>query len=157
MYPIIGTLHLTIGTEWPKEKYHVIIVVENTSLPIARILMTRTKLKRPRRSAQLVELVVDAAMSVVADAKVTTRSGATIKRMGIEMITKMLLKIGSMLGCAIAVVRSVDGMTLIFLDFMPLGGMILEPFPCLMNIIIGNCHRKLLVLQLKLEPLKEAE
>ena len=103
MFPIIGTLHLNIGTECPKERSHVIIVVENTTLPIARILVTRPKLKRPRRSAQLVGLVVDAAMDAVADAKVNARSGATIKRMGIEMITKMVFKRGSMLGCDIAV------------------------------------------------------
>ena len=135
----------------------MIIVVENTTLPIYRILVTRSKLKRPMRSAQLVGLVVDAEMDVVADAKVTVRSGSTIKRMGIEMITKMVFKRGSILGCAITVVRSVDEMTPILLDFMLIGGVILEPFTCLLTIIIGNCHGKLLVSQLELEPLKEAE
>ena len=73
------------------------------------------------------------------------------------MITKIVFKRGSILGCAITVVRSVDEMTPILLDFMLIGGVILEPFTCLLTIIIGNCHGKLLVSQLELEPLKEAE
>ena len=135
--------------------------MENTTLQISRILVTRPKLRMPRRSAQFLGEVVDkmvgSAVDAVADAKVTTRSGATIKRMGIEMITKIVFKRGSILGCAITVVRSVDEMTPILLDFMLIGGVILEPFTCLLTIIIGNCHGKLLVSQLELEPLKEAE
>ena len=44
-------------------------------------------------------------MDVVTDAKATARSGerAMLIWMGIEMITKMVFKRGSMLGCDIAV------------------------------------------------------
>ena len=94
-------------------------------------------------------MVVDA----VADAKVTARSGATIRRMGIEMIMETVFKIRAMLGYAITVVRIVDVMTPILLDFMLLGSVILSLLPCLMNIIIGNCQGRLLVSQLALEPL----
>ena len=78
-FPIIGTFHITTGTAWPKENSHVIIVAENTTLQIAPILVTRPNLISPRRSAQLVGVVVntvvDASLDVVADAKVTARSG----------------------------------------------------------------------------------
>ena len=62
-----------------------------------------------------------------------------------------------MLGCDIAVVRSVDGMTPILMYFMPFGSVILEILPCLLTIIIGNCQGRLVVLQLSLEPLMEVE
>ena len=66
------------------------------------------------------DAAVDAAVDEVADANVTTRSGATIRGMGIERIMEMLFKRGAMFGCAISVVNSVDGMPPILLDFMPL-------------------------------------
>ena len=50
--------------------------VKNTTLQIARILMTRTRSRNPKRSAQLVGSVVDVVVGTVANAKVTTRSGA---------------------------------------------------------------------------------
>ena len=68
-----------------------------------------------------------------------------------------MLKIGAMFRCDIAIVRSVDGMTHILLDFMPLGIVILELFPCLLTMIIGNCMGRLLASQHALEPLKELE
>ena len=55
-------------------------------------------------------------VDVVTDAKVTAESGATIRRVGIEIIMEMVLKIGSMIVCDIAVVRSLDGLTPILLD-----------------------------------------
>ena len=87
MFPIIGTFHLTIGTEWSKVKACVIIVVENTYLHISRILVTGPKLIRSRKSAHLIGVVVDAEVDMkvvlVADAKVTAISGETIRGMGI--------------------------------------------------------------------------
>ena len=56
---------------------------ENNMLQIDRILVTRPILRRPRRSAQLVGEVVNAAVDAVADAKVATRSGEMITRTGI--------------------------------------------------------------------------
>ena len=47
-----------------------------------------------------------------------------------------------MLGCAIDVIRSVDGMKPILMDFMLLGSVILALFPCLLTIIIGNVREK---------------
>ena len=102
MFPIIGTSHLTIGTEWPKEKAHVIIVADNTTPQIDRILATRQKLRSPRSSAHLVGVVVDAMVDAavdatvyaVADANVTLRGGATIRGMGIEIILEMVFKRG---------------------------------------------------------------
>ena len=73
-----------------KGKPHVIIVVENTNLQIARIPLTRPKLRRPRRSAQLVgvvmESIVETAVDVVADAKLIAINGSTIRWMRVEMI-----------------------------------------------------------------------
>ena len=66
------------------------------------------------------------------------------------MNMEMVFKRGSVIGCAISVVRSVDEMTLILLDFMLLGSVILALFPCLITMIIGNCQGKLLMLQLAL-------
>ena len=68
---------------WPRVKVHLIIVVANTTLQIACILVTRPRSRSPR-SAQLVGAVVDA----VGGAKVTKISGTKemIIRMGIEMI-----------------------------------------------------------------------
>ena len=64
--------------------------MDNTTLHISHILVTRPKLGRPLRSTQLVEVMVDTMMDttvdVVVGAKVTTRSGETILGMGIEMI-----------------------------------------------------------------------
>ena len=105
----------------------------------------------------MVDAEVDVAVDAVADAKVTARSGETIRSMGIEMIMEMVFKIWAMIGCAIFVVKGVDGMPPILLDFMPLGSVILAPLPCLMTMIIGICHRRLLVFQLELKPLREAE
>ena len=71
--------HLTIGTACPWEKDHVIILAENTTIQISCILMTRPKIIRPRRSAQIVGMVlntmVDVEVDALADAKVTARSG----------------------------------------------------------------------------------
>ena len=66
-------------------------MVWRTLLRISRILVTRPKLGRPRRSPQLifigVDTVVDASVDVavdaVADAKVNARSGEIIRSMGI--------------------------------------------------------------------------
>ena len=88
---MIGTFHLTIGTYLPKEKSHVIIMDANTTLHIACILVMSPKLGRPRRSAQLVGVVVetmveaevDTAVETVEEAKVTARSRATVISMGI--------------------------------------------------------------------------
>ena len=161
MFPIIGKIHLTIGTGWPKEKAHVIILVENNTIQISCILVTRPNLRRPRKSVQLVGVVVDAmvdtTVDAVADAKVNTRIGATIRQMGIEMIMEMVFERGTMLGCAIAVVMSVNGMTPIIMNFMPLGSVILEILPCLLTMIIGNCKGILVVSQLEVETLREAE
>ena len=73
-------------------------MVENTTIQIARILVTRPKLRRPRTSAHIVGVVVDAMVDAAADAEVdmveytkeTTISGATIRGIGIEMITDLL-------------------------------------------------------------------
>ena len=97
------------------------------------------------------------AVDTVAKYKVTKRSGATISGMGIEMIMEIVFKRGSIIGFAIAAVSSVDGMTAIILDFMPLGSVILALLPCLMTMIIGNFHGRLLVSQLALEPLRRSE
>ena len=56
---------------------------KNNMLQIARILVTRPILRRPRRSAQLVGEVVDTAVDAMADTKVATRSGEIITRTGI--------------------------------------------------------------------------
>ena len=66
----------------------------------------------------------------------------------------MVFKRGAMLGYDISVVRSVDGMTPVLLDLMPLGSVILALFPFLMTMIIGNYQGRLLVLQLEMEPLR---
>ena len=75
---------------------------------------------------KLVGAVVDAAVDAVADTKVDARSVARITRTVIEMIIEMVFKIGEMLGCDIAVIKSVDGILLTLLDFMVLGSLILE-------------------------------
>ena len=94
MFLIIGTFHLTIVTAWPKEQAHVIIVVKNTTLHISCILVTRPNLRMPRKSAQLVCVVVDkmayvavdAEVDMLSDTKVIVRSGSRIRGMGIEII-----------------------------------------------------------------------
>ena len=101
----------------------------------------------------MVEVMVDS----VADAKANSGSGATIIGMGIGMIMEMVFKIGAMLACDISVIRSVDGIPPMILDYMPLGSVILALLPCLMTVIIGNCQGILLVSQLALEYLQEAE
>ena len=125
--------------------------------------MKRPISRRSRRSAQRVRVVVDVmmdvtvveAVDVVEDAKVTTKSGETIRGIVIEIIMDMAFKIVAMLGCAIVVVRSVDVMTPILLYFMPFSSMILALFPCLLAIIICNYQVILLVLHLELEPMRE--
>ena len=76
----------------------MIIVVENTNLKISRSLVTRPKLKRPKRSAHivgvLVDAMVDAAVDTVANAKATTISGATIRGMGIDIFMEVVFKRG---------------------------------------------------------------
>ena len=68
----------------------MIIVVDNTTLQISCISVMRPKLRSPRKSSHLVEVVVDVAVDavvdVVADAKVTARSGAMMRRIEIENI-----------------------------------------------------------------------
>ena len=59
------------------------------------------------------------------------------------MILVMVFKILSMTGCSISVVNMLDGMSPILLDFMPLGSMILELFPCLLYMIIGSYQGRL--------------
>ena len=62
-----------------------------------------------------------------------------------------------MLGCAIAVVNSVDIILPTLLDFMLLGSVILVLLTCQMTMTIGSCQGILIVLQLELEPTREAE
>ena len=161
MLPIIGTIHITIVTEWTKEKAHVIIVVENNTLQISRILVTRPKLRRPISSAQLlgvtVDKMVDTLVDVVVDAKVTTRSGETIIWMKMEMIMILVFKREAMFGCAIYVVKNENGMKPILMDFMLLESVILSLLPCLATMNIGRCQVILLVSKLALEPPREAE
>ena len=123
--------------------------MENTTLQISCILVTRPKLRSPRRSLQLVGVVVDATVNAAVDAvtysKVTARIGAMIRRMKTDIIMEMVFKKGAMIVYDISVVRSVDVMTPILLDLMPLGSVILALFPCLLNMMIGNCQVILLV------------
>ena len=74
--------------------------------------------------------------------------------MGIEMIMEMVFKRGAIIGCDIAVVRSVDVMKPILLDFIPLGSVILALLPYLLTMIIGKSQGRLFVSQLALEPLR---
>ena len=62
-----------------------------------------------------------------------------------------------MLGCAIAVVNSVDIILPTLLDFIPLGSVILVLLTFHMTMTIGSCQGILIVLQLELEPKREAE
>ena len=68
----------------------MIIVVDNNTLQILRILVTRPKLISPSRSAQIVGVVVGTmvylAVGAVVDANVTARSRSTIIGMEIEII-----------------------------------------------------------------------
>ena len=67
------------------------IATKKYMLQIARIIVTRPKSRRLRKSAQLVgavvgvaeDVMVDEAMDAMADAKVNTRSGEMITRTGI--------------------------------------------------------------------------
>ena len=62
-----------------------------------------------------------------------------------------------MIGCAIAAVKSVDGIPPTLLYFMLLGSVILILLTCQMTITIVICEGILLVLQLALEPTRETE
>ena len=62
-----------------------------------------------------------------------------------------------MLGCDIVVVKCVDEILPTPIDFMLIGSVILELLPFQMTMTIGICEVILLVLQLKLEDLREAE
>ena len=103
---------------------------------ISRILVTSPRSRRTSRSVQLVREVVDAEVEAkvdaVADVNVDARGGAMIIRMGIEMIMGMVFKRGAMIGYAIAVVKSVDGILPTLLDFMLLGSVILALLSCQM-------------------------
>ena len=158
MFPTNGTSYLTIGTESPKEKSHVIIVKENANLHISCILMTRPRSIRTRRSAHIlgavVDVVVDAAMDAVTDKNVSARSGSMIIRMEIKMIMEMVFKIGVMLGCTIAAIKSVDEILPTLLYFMLLGSVILAPLPLQLTMPVRSCQGILMVLQLALEPLR---
>ena len=59
--------------------------------------------------------------------------------------------------CAIAAVKSVDGMPTILMYFMLIGRVIMALLPCLLTMIIGICKGRLLVSQLELDPLMEAD
>ena len=101
--------------------------------------------------------MIYAAVYAVEDTKVTAIIEATIIGTGIEMIMEMVSKSGAIIGCDISIVNSVDGISPILLDFMPLGSVILVLLPCLMIMIIGICQVRLLVSQMALEPLRGAE
>ena len=77
------------------------VVVENTTLHIARILVMRPKLRMPRSSKHLLGVVVGAMVDVEVDAvvgaKVTSRIVAMIRRMGIKMIMEIFFKRGQCL------------------------------------------------------------
>ena len=128
---------LNISNQWniPMENSHVIMVVANTTLHISCILVTRPISIMPRRSMQLVGAVVD----TVADAKVTeiTGSRSMIIRMGIEMIIEMVFKRGEMLGCDIAVVKSLDEILPTPLYFILLGSVILALSPFQLTMTTG--------------------
>ena len=83
----------------------------------------------------MVEMVVD----VVVDAKVVAIIGAIIIRIGTEMIIEMVLKRESMLGCAISIVESLDGIIPTILDLILLGSVILELMPFQPTMTIGRC------------------
>ena len=74
-----------------------------------------------------------------------------------EIIMGTVFKRGAMLGCAIAVVNILDGIIPTPLDFMLLGSVILKLLPCHMTVPIGICQGRLLMLQLALEHMSEAE
>ena len=58
----------------------------------------------------------------------------------------MVFKIGAILGCDIAVVKSVDGILPTIMDFMLLGIMILSILPCQLTTTIGIFQGRLQVL-----------
>ena len=62
-----------------------------------------------------------------------------------------------MIVCDIAVAKSVDGIIPTTLDFMLLGSVILALSTFQLTMTIGNFQGIIMVLQLSLEPLKEAE
>ena len=96
-------------------------------------------------------------VDAVADTKVAAKNGAMIIKTRIEMIMKMLFKRVDILGCAIVVVKSVEGILPTLMNFMLLGSEILELLTCHLTMTILICQGRLLVLQLALDPLKEAE
>ena len=69
----------------------------------------------------------------------------------------MVFKRGEMIGCSIASVKIVDGILPTLLDFMLLGSVILVLLTCQMNMTIGSYQGILIMLQLELEPTREAE
>ena len=69
----------------------------------------------------------------------------------------MVFKRGAMIVCDIAVAKSVDGIIPTTLDFMLLGSVILALSTFQLTMTIGNFQGIIMVLQLSLEPLKEAE
>ena len=64
----------------------------------------------------------------------------------------MVFKRGAMLGYAIAVVKSVDGIIPTLMDFMLIGNVILALLPCHLTMAIKSCQGILLALQLAPEP-----
>ena len=68
----------------------------------------------------VVDVTVDTAVYAVVDAKATARNGARemIIIMGIKIIMEMVFKRGEIMGCAISVVKSVDGILPTPLDFI---------------------------------------
>ena len=68
----------------------------------------------------------------------------------------MVFRRGKTVGCAIAVVNSVDGILPKFLDFMLLGSVILELLSFQLTMNIGICQVRLLVLQPSLEPMRDS-
>ena len=96
----------------------------------------------------VLNLVANTALDKVSYAKVATRNGEMIIQMGIEMIMEMVFKRGAMIRCDISVVKSVDEILPIPMDFMLLGSVILSLSPCHLTMTIGSCHERMLVLQL---------
>ena len=58
--------------------------------------------------------------------------------MGVEIVMEIVLKRGLMLGCDVAVVKSVNRTLPTLLDLMLLGSVILALFPCQMAMTIGS-------------------
>ena len=73
------------------------------------------------------------------------------------MIMEMVFKRGAIIGCAIAVIKSVNGILRTLLDFMLLGSVVLALFISQMPITIRIYQERLLMLQMALDPLREAD